>query len=581
MFSSAALSKAIHFDLSHIPDVDGYPFDVDLRTINASVLRRTIAKKATDAIDPGADALAYEKFLEVNRRCHSWYLQNLQEWEAELLGELKQQLYQFFYPSGDPLLASFGQFADRGRTGPGSSLGSRGTDLYTKLFSGDLTTTSRSLYDVYRSYVGGFPRWHSAEVSRAAKYGVHVVECSRLSFVPKNNSISRVICTEPVVNMFFQLGLGEVLGDRLRSRFGIDLATQQPKNRRLARLGSRTGSFSTIDLESASDSLSMWMLREVLPPSVLSWLELFRTPRARAPKGVVELGMVSTMGNGFTFPLQTVLFSCVVAAVYRYLGVKTWRKQTVRSRPVLMAGTVIASTKTRSITKGPNFGVFGDDIICRSETTRWVVRLLEILGFKVNAAKSFVEGPFRESCGGDYFKGTAVRGVYVKDLSTQESRCIAFNNLQVWSARTGISLPLSSDLLLRGIRGMRIPFSSPIDAGIRVPSQLAPRSYDKNGSLKLKARLVKDYVMRFDDEQEQVIVPRGEKSRAYNADGLLLAFLKGDIRRGKVGLRSPIQLYRTKWSVTPNWDHVPRVQRPESFCWRRWVTVVLNAFGSE
>lgn len=58
--------------------------------------------------------------------------------------------------------------------------------------------------------------------------------------------------------------------------------------------------------------------------------------------------------------------------------------------------------------------VFGDDIIVRVEQVDRTVALLEAVGLKVNASKSFTKGPFRESCGGDYLAGSDVAPVRVK-----------------------------------------------------------------------------------------------------------------------------------------------------------------------
>jgi hypothetical protein len=184
--------------------------------------------------------------------------------------------------------------------------------------------------------------WNEAETHRLLLHGVRLVDHSKYSFVNKTTTIARGICTEPSINMWMQLGMGSVLEDRIRSVFGIDLSFQPNVNRALARRGS-FGGLSTIDLESASDSMGMKMLREVLPRGMLSMLEFLRCPRTKLPSGeLVDLNMVSTMGNGFTFPLQTLLFASVVKTVYHYLGIPMKRDGFVEDR---------------------NFGVFGDDII--------------------------------------------------------------------------------------------------------------------------------------------------------------------------------------------------------------------------
>jgi hypothetical protein len=58
---------------------------------------------------------------------------------------------------------------------------------------------------------------------------VDIVEGNRLDFVPKNDDISRSICVEPTLNMFFQLGFADILNSRLKEFAGIDLENQQFK----------------------------------------------------------------------------------------------------------------------------------------------------------------------------------------------------------------------------------------------------------------------------------------------------------------------------------------------------------------
>jgi hypothetical protein len=58
--------------------------------------------------------------------------------------------------------------------------------------------------------------------------------------------------------------------------------------------------------------------------------------------------------------------------------------------------------------------VYGDDLIVPAEEAPAIVAGLEAFGLKVNAAKSFWTGKFRESCGRDYYDGVDVTPVYVR-----------------------------------------------------------------------------------------------------------------------------------------------------------------------
>jgi len=53
--------------------------------------------------------------------------------------------------------------------------------------------------------------------------------------------------------------------------------------------------------------------------------------------------------------------------------------------------------------------VYGDDIIVRKSVYEPLIELLAYLGFTTNSRKTFSSGPFRESCGADWYEGKDVR----------------------------------------------------------------------------------------------------------------------------------------------------------------------------
>lgn len=521
--------------------------DASAKQVAAVQLGNSFMKKFTDGSSELADATCLAKFCIINEKCKNWKLQLDNSAEEVLLGELKTLLYNFFYPNGKPLISSLNQILDHGRVGPGASVAAKGDDFYTKLFDGNLSSTCKGLYTAYGNYFEDYPLWRDAEYLREARYGApKIVAGNRLSFVPKNVDTSRSICTEPSLNMFYQLGLGAILEKRLRQYFGIDFAFQQEINRDLARLGSldfkeqsdatRDG-LVTIDLSSASDSLALKMLEEVLPPMVYRWFVLLRSPTTTLPNGsVMDLNMVSTMGNGFTFPLQTILFSCVVIAASR-----------------LHYRTEVRSKDGRPGT----WGVFGDDIICGKAISRQVIRLLNILGFEVNHDKSFLEGPFRESCGADFYNGQQVRGVYCKTLKQPHNRYAVINQLNLWTSKCGIPLPLTVGHLRNSVKYLPVPVWENDDAGIRMPYYLLP-GMSRNShyqSLAYKRWCVRPRRLKVGDGE--VSVPRGEKNREYNAHGLMLAFLRGSIEQGYITIRQRTVLYSQRTGIAPNWDATP------------------------
>lgn len=533
-----------------------YPVGATTKEVAAISIARSLLKKYRYASNDARDSAALLKFLEVNKRSEEWELRLENSWDETLFGELRLAIDKFWNKDGNPLFEHHYDLLCKGQVGPGASIRGRGGDFYTKLFDSPLSCTDDHLYQWYKRYVRCFPEWSNAEETRHANYGNHIAIGNRLDFVPKNDETSRTICIEPTLNMFYQLGLSWYLERRLLGRFGINLADQQFKNRELARRGSVDGSLATIDLESASDSISRRMLESVLPKDLFRWLERLRSPKTEVPGlGYIETGMVSTMGNGFTFSLQTMLFSCVVVACFRARGLT----------PRFPRGSDWGS-----------FGVNGDDIVVPIGIYRDVVRLLSLLGFSVNKDKTFYEGPFRESCGGDYFNGRYVRGVYVKSLDTPQARYSVINQLNLFSFRTGVQLPHTVRHLLSTVKWLPVPRWESDDSGIRLPFFLLQKPpIDRRTQSVVYHRWVPHRkVIRI--AESAIVVPRGSRPRKYNPSGLYLSFLQRSVNSFSIGVRHDVVRYGRKRGIAPNWD-VPQDAHPLSG-WEptdeRWNTAV-------
>jgi len=530
--------------------------DIDHRTYAALTLHETFLKKFQDGHSMHAEEAALGKFLASNVQCQGWSIRQDRSLEEDLLlGLFKQNVYRFFNRhSRNHILSSLSTIVTHGSNGPGASVGAQGTDFYTKFFSSPFTATSKGLFSIFENYIDNIPFWRDAEKLRHEQFGdVNIVEGNRLSFVPKNVDTSRCICTEPSLNMFFQQGVKTILEKRLIQFFGIDLANQQVYNKALAKRGSETETFCTIDLSQASDSVSLHMIRETFPRDVVTWLELFRSPKVQLPDGSwQELHMISSMGNAFTFPLETLIFSCVVSAAYQMKDLRLYKGKRDCKSPM----PTVESLLTKPL---PNFGVFGDDIIVLKECYRQTVMLLNMLGFTVNAEKSFSEGPFRESCGGDYFRGHPVRGVYLKTLKTQASRYVAINRLNIWSAKTGIPLTRAVRYLMKRVRYLPIPLYENDDAGVKVPLSMVKdrKKCKRTQSIMYRRWANVPQTIRIIDGALKL--PRGARKRLYNADGLFVAALRGDIRDYTFGSRLGPARYSTKVAIAPSWDWLPAV----------------------
>lgn len=227
---------------------------------------------------------------------------------------------------------------------------------------------------------------------------------SKFGTVPKSAKTLRPICTEPGYNLNCQ----KFLGSRLRNcltKAAYNLDSQHELHKICAREASVTETHATIDLKAASDRISFEVVKLLLPDQWFSFLNQARSHNTMINGNEVKLQKFSSMGNGFTFELETIIFLGVLMSLphNRFLS----RDIPWRSKRAYYPGGIIG-----------DISVFGDDIICRSEDAAMAIERLKFLGFEINTDKSFTEGSFRESCGGDYWKGVDVRPTYLKGPSS-------------------------------------------------------------------------------------------------------------------------------------------------------------------
>lgn len=383
--------------------------------------------------------------------------------------------------------------------GPGAAQKANAESMVSKLFEGPISyCNSEHLIPLYRSALAETGLWAEAEKLRSSRFPFQKVKGGKIFFAPKNAEISRTCCTEANLNMLIQKSIGAFLEYRLAKHFGINLSVQPAFNQELARKGSIDGSFGTIDLASASDSIS-WqlMLRSLEDGFLKATLRMSRSESAVLPDGSeVVLNMISTMGNGFTFPLQTVIFASAVRACYQLMGLSCRSPQ-------------------------HEFAVFGDDIIVRREAYVFVTKMLTKLGFEVNEGKSFNSGPFRESCGHDYFLGVNIRGVYVKSLETPQQICSCINRLVRWTAVSGIPLVRTVGYLRSLLsKEFRVPRSESDDAGVKVPFTMTSPKVDANYWFKYR---------KFVKRSRKRDMP--EIDDTPNPQGSAVGVLSGHIRR--------------------------------------------------
>lgn len=218
-----------------------------------------------------------------------------------------------------------------------------------------------------------------------------LVRGNRFTAVPKDATINRGICIEPHTLSALQLAAGALITDAL-ARLGIVKDAQQVVNRRFASFGAQRG-FATVDLKAASDTIAYEIVKLLLPWDWFEFLASLRSQETYINGEWIECEKFSSMGNGFTFELETLLFYALSRSVSDVINGEN-------NSPVC---------------------TYGDDIIIADNCSELLTKVLDFCGFTVNHSKSFWNGPFRESCGSDFFDGHDVRPFYLKESPTHAS----------------------------------------------------------------------------------------------------------------------------------------------------------------
>jgi hypothetical protein len=213
---------------------------------------------------------------------------------------------------------------------------------------------------------------------------------AKVILVPKDSRGPRLISCEPVDFQWIQQGLSRAIVKLVEShpltRETVNFTDQTP-NRNVALMGSRDGRYSTIDLNEASDRVSLDLVRLLFPEHIIVYLEACRSSCTELPDGrVIKLRKYAPMGSALCFPV---------------LALTIWA--------LLTAGAPDAHTKDRML-------VYGDDVIVPTAYAENAMELLESFGLKINRDKSCISGLFRESCGMDAYRGVDVTPVRLRTV---------------------------------------------------------------------------------------------------------------------------------------------------------------------
>lgn len=205
--------------------------------------------------------------------------------------------------------------------------------------------------------------------------------------VPKTWKTLRSITPLTLLGLFYSYGVGALVTAALE-KIGIDIRRQQDRHRKWIRRYSVTGSHVTADLTRASDSITLELLMRVLPRPWYRAVRMCLTDQIVIKRDGLEdtykTASVLPMGNGATFPVETLVFYTIIKAIGNLSGIEG------------------------------RFSVYGDDLIYPAGIHKYVLAVFPHLHFSLNMEKTFVEKGFRESCGSDYFRGADVRPFYFK-----------------------------------------------------------------------------------------------------------------------------------------------------------------------
>lgn len=248
---------------------------------------------------------------------------------------------------------------------------------------------------------------------------------AKVLLVPKDCRGPRLISCEPRETMWVQQGLMHLIVDacerRRRTRGEVNF-TDQTVNQVLAHAGSmtgshfahqsgmpvptsvNTGSWATLDLKDASDRVSMALVRDLFPRKWVEALTAVRSATTKLPDGgIVSMVKHAPMGSAVCFPVMALcIWSIVKSAIHHVAGAQA---------PVY---------------------VYGDDVVCAPEYRKIATEALRLAGLMVNERKSFSQGPFRESCGGEYVDGIDVTPVRLRAIPNTDAlsklKTISFYN---------------------------------------------------------------------------------------------------------------------------------------------------------
>lgn len=366
-----------------------------LRKLNLPSETKALEEKAIQTFFE-CEAACYQTNLRLKPLCQNYYGE--ERYLIPFIQECKDFIAGVLGPVPDTLLPLFGKGATFKDRVPLTTIPDKLSTRPT--VTSDCYTVVRHLFE---QTAWSHATWECEGIW--APRPPEFVRGNRFTTIPKDTQKRRGICVEPSLNVSYQLAVGKHLKSRLKLKAGLDLSGAPSENiasvgqllhRKLACEASVKRHLATVDLSNASDTVSLEIVRLLLPPVWFDLLDSLRSKFTLLRGKWYKLEKFSSMGNGFTFELETLIYASLVKAC---------------------GGEI-----------GHNSFIYGDDIICPVDVAAKLLPVLRFFGFTPNKKKTFLHGGFRESCGGDYFNGKAVRPHYIKELPYEPQDWIKLAN---------------------------------------------------------------------------------------------------------------------------------------------------------
>jgi hypothetical protein len=387
------------------PNVPGLPLEI----------RQASARKKLEACEA--------RNAETNERLAG----GLPDW----FQEFSSNVLMILGPLGEPELVDI---AEKAAFGPGANVGVRTAGLVPSIKYETAPVCTPGMLNLLNGLMPEMvAKYHDEQGSKP-----RVVPGTAHFTVPKKWNIERCAAKEPLYNSRLQSGIGSKMAKRL-TYFGVDIRDQR-RNQELAAMAYEWG-LSTVDLSTASDLESYMLICQALTfngdKDGIRWFRLLCAARSPAMKIAGEyrtLEMFSSMGNGFTFPLETIVFLAMMMTV--------------------------VPREERCFT-----AVYGDDMILPKRYASALIDRLEYVGFQVNRTKTCLAGAFFESCGTDWFKGQNVRPFFLrKDPENPAPYPLhVANAMREWALRVYKVFPQHLVSLWNWCKGLTpVAFRSPV-----------------------------------------------------------------------------------------------------------------------